>query len=69
MPDYRTVLGDVRIPKTVLISNTSWLGGRNLFLPILYIVVGGLSIITAILFLIIKWKVKPSATASLDRMR
>lgn len=67
--NYRTVLGKLRIPKTLIISNTSWMGGRNLFMPILYIVVGGLSIITGVVFLVIVWRTKRRGTGAFQRIR
>lgn len=38
--------------KSIVISTTSWLGGKNLFLGYAYIVVGGLCLLFAIVFLI-----------------
>ena len=39
--------------KHFVISEVSWLGTRNLFLGIDYIIVGGLSIITGVVLLIV----------------
>ena len=63
------MIGKLRIPKTLIISNTSWMGGRNLFMPILYIVVGGLSIITGVVFLVIVWWTKRRGTGAFQRIR
>jgi hypothetical protein len=38
--------------KCVVLSTTSWLGGKNQFLGIAYIVVGAVSLVIAIVFLI-----------------
>lgn len=58
--NYPTVIGKMNIPKKLILSNTSWLGGRNLFLPILYLIVGGLCIVFGLIFLLIVWKVPNS---------
>ena len=35
-----------------MLSTNSWMGGKNLFLGVAYLVVGGLSFVTALSFLI-----------------
>lgn len=42
--------------KYLVLSEKSWLGGKNNFLGIAYIVVGALSIISAVVLLIIRLK-------------
>ena len=42
--------------KHLVLSENSWLGGRNLFLGIAYIVVGFLSIVSAVALIIIHLK-------------
>ena len=42
--------------KYLVLSENSWLGGRNLFLGIAYIVVGFLSIVSAVALIIIHLK-------------
>eukprot|EP01103_Thecamoeba_quadrilineata_P006390 TRINITY_DN16115_c0_g1_i1.p1 TRINITY_DN16115_c0_g1~~TRINITY_DN16115_c0_g1_i1.p1 ORF type:complete len:332 (-),score=45.73 TRINITY_DN16115_c0_g1_i1:167-1162(-) len=39
--------------KSVLLSNTSWIGGKNLMLAICFIVVSGISLLLGILFLLL----------------
>ena len=38
--------------QTIYLSTNSWVGGRNLFLGIIYIIVAGLAMITSLVFLI-----------------
>jgi len=38
--------------KEVVLSTNSWMGGKNLFLGIAYLVVGGLAFLTALSFLL-----------------
>ena len=42
--------------KYLVLSEKSWLGGKNNFLGVAYIVVGALSIISAVVLLIIRLK-------------
>ncbi|CAL1541280.1 unnamed protein product [Lymnaea stagnalis] len=54
--------------KSIIISTTSWLGGKNSFLGIAYIVVGSLCIVLGVIFLIIhiKWGKKTESMILLD---
>ena len=42
--------------KRVVLSTSSWLGGKNDFLGIAYIVVGGISFLSACVFFIVQWQ-------------
>ena len=53
-----TVVNNLNIGKKFILSNTSWFGGRNLFLPILYIVVGGICIVGGLIFLFLFWNMQ-----------
>ena len=44
--------------KAVVLSTTSWIGGRNLFLGYAYVVVGVISIVLALCFLL-KYRLSP----------
>lgn len=44
--------------KSIVISTSSWLGGKNPFLGIAYMVVGGICIVLGIIFLV-KHKISP----------
>ena len=48
--------------KRIIISNTSWLGGRNSFLGIAYIVIGMICLILSAVFLLIHKKFGKSKT-------
>ena len=50
--------------KRVILTTNSWIGGRNLVLPIVYLIVGGLCYLTALGFFIgfdlgVIWKRQP----------
>jgi hypothetical protein len=44
--------------KSVILSNTSWVGSKNLMLAVCYIVVAGISLLLAILFLLLSCLLK-----------
>lgn len=54
--DYNYPVTSFKGTKRVILSNTSWLGGKNPFLGIAYIVVGSICLVLAIVFLIIHFK-------------
>lgn len=51
--EYPTVFNNLRIAKKVIISNTSWMGGKNYFLPIVYFIVAILCLCIGTLFICI----------------
>ena len=46
-------LGEDNVRTKVILANTSFMGGRNTFIPIAYIVVGFISLGIGIVFLVI----------------
>lgn len=56
LPDYPVVKFDGR--KKVVFSNVSWMGGKNQFLGIAYLVIGSLCIVMAVIMLIVYAKYK-----------
>lgn len=51
-------VSDFNGKKSLIISTTSWIGGKNSFLGIAYIVVGAICLILGILFAV-KQKISP----------
>lgn len=56
LPDYPVLSFDGR--KKVVLSNVSWMGGKNEFLGIAYLVIGSLCIVMSIVMLIVYAKFK-----------
>lgn len=55
-PDYPVLSFDGR--KKVVFSNVSWMGGKNDFLGIAYLVVGSLCVVMSVVMLIVYAKFK-----------
>ena len=55
-PDYPVV--EFKGRKKVVFSNVSWMGGKNLFLGIVYLVIGSLCVVMSIVMLIVYAKFK-----------
>lgn len=51
--EYPTIIDNLRIAKKVIISNMSWMGGKNYFLPIVYFIVAILCLGIGTLFIYI----------------
>ena len=51
--------------KTIVFSTTSWIGGKNNFLGMTYIVVGGICLLLGLIFLVINI-VKPRKLGDQD---
>ncbi|XP_067126950.1 cell cycle control protein 50A [Centruroides vittatus] len=54
--DYNYPVTSFKGTKRMILSNTSWLGGKNSFLGIAYIVVGSICLVLAVIFLVIHIK-------------
>lgn len=55
-PDYPVLSFDGK--KKVVLSNVSWMGGKNEFLGIAYLVIGSLCVVMSIVMLIVYAKFK-----------
>lgn len=55
-PDYPVLGFDGR--KKVVLSNVSWMGGKNEFLGIAYLVIGSMCIVMSVVMLIVYAKFK-----------
>ena len=60
--DYNYPVKDFNGKKRFILTTTSWMGGRNSFLGIIYIVVGCLCLFFGFVFLFIHLKVKSGST-------
>jgi type III secretory pathway component EscT len=54
--------------KSVVLSNTNWLGGRNPFLGVVYIVTGGMSFVLGVVYLMVA-VIKPRKFADVSRLQ
>lgn len=60
--------------KKLIITTNSWVGGKNIFLPIVYLVVAGLCYVTALAFFLgydagLVWKRRPGAADDFSWVR